>query len=116
VEGPREKIVATKTTVKHDLPKRKSLSGLFGLALKRSIDRLRHQGSRSSLKVDEGTLRLPPAGFNGNTLRSLAEEMEKAEMGGVKAVSSPYRSRFNGEHEQRAPSTMPISTHAGPHG
>jgi hypothetical protein len=64
------------------------------------MDRLRQQGSRSSLKSDEGSMRLPPAKFNGNTLRSLAEEMESAETGGIKAVSSPYRSRFGGGLEQ----------------
>lgn len=73
------------------------------------MDRLRGQGSRTSLNNDEGTLRLPSVGFNGNTLRSLAEEMESAEMGGVKAVSSPYRSRFGGGMDGRLQNTAPIS-------
>jgi hypothetical protein len=61
------------------LPKRKSLAGLFGLAFKRSIDRLRPAASRSSLMTDEGTRRLPPSSINNDTLRCLAELAESAE-------------------------------------
>jgi len=70
------------------VPKRKSLTGLFGLALKKSIDKLR--GTSTSEAIAELNDRdvLPE-------LKSLAEEMKDAEP--IKPFcppSPPYRSRF----------------------
>lgn len=98
-DGQRYGIVAAYGTKGRTVPKRKSLTGVFGLALKKSYDKIRPSTSRSSLKAvneDAATLRGPPSSFPGKTLRSLAEEMESADaiVNVVRAPSMPYQSRF----------------------
>ena len=83
-DGPIGDIVAPLAL--KGLPKRKSLTGIFGLAFKRSIDRLRPSTSKSFLKTDEDIGRLPPSAFVNDDLRSLAEEMEPIELAPNKTI------------------------------
>lgn len=76
-DGPRTSIVAQ--LAPKGVPKRKSLTGLFGVSLKRSFDRLRPSVSKSSLRSDEGAVRLPPTTLNSEALKTLSEEVESVD-------------------------------------
>ena len=86
--------------------KRKSLSGIFGMTVKKSIEKLRPQASRKSLRDESmATLRGPPSSFNSQRLRSLAEEMETADTSSplIEEPSVPYRSRYGNSAFQDEP-------------
>jgi hypothetical protein len=66
------------------VPKRKSLTGLFGLAIKKSMDRMR--GGVSGTELGRTSI---------SNLRSLAEEFgDIAPVKPFSPPSPPYRSRF----------------------
>ena len=97
VDGSRSNIAVA--LAHKGVPKRKSLSGVFGLAIKKSVDKIQSQTSRASLRSEEslsGPVRSPVSCFKRKNLRSLAEEMETADNveARVGEPSVPYQSRF----------------------
>ncbi|WWD19225.1 hypothetical protein CI109_103683 [Kwoniella shandongensis] len=74
------------------LPKRKSLSGLFGLAIKKSMDRIKPtsppRAGSSRNHVSPPRLVVQPA------LKSLAEEIEESEVAKQGGTSGGFASRF----------------------
>ena len=93
IEGPRTGIVAL--MAQKGVPKRKSLSGLFDLAVKKSMDKIRpqHHGFLTRESARPGPI------VAGALFRSLAEEMENAEsrQSEIHIPSSQFVGRFGDE-------------------
>ncbi|ORY35692.1 hypothetical protein BCR39DRAFT_27980 [Naematelia encephala] len=104
------------------LPKRPSLKGLFGIAIKRSMEKLDKLCRDATATADE------PPSYGGEVLkarvpsipklRSLAEEMDEVESRiTFHRASPPYRSRFGNsrlELAQKEGSLMPLRTTGDP--
>ena len=86
VDGPRQVIT---TARRKPVPKRKSLTGLFGLAMKKSFDRIKPDAPPSAFTLGKKEVKASVA------LRSLAEEMEVADpgVGRTRHSSPPFSAR-----------------------
>ncbi|KAL7422489.1 hypothetical protein Q5752_003137 [Cryptotrichosporon argae] len=96
-DGPR--VVAALAGLTR-LPKRKSLSGIFSLAVKRSLEKIRSSPPRKDAKArgESGERRRPPP----LTLRSLAEEIEGTEQDHSGPSPAPYISRFGATQSDKS--------------
>ncbi|KAK4686250.1 hypothetical protein P7C73_g3889, partial [Tremellales sp. Uapishka_1] len=84
VEGPRQVVAALMGP--RGVPKRKSLTGLFGVAIKRSMEKIKPSPPNTFSKQETPV-----------PMRSLAEELEDAHESPDAQVGSAFKSRFGKE-------------------